>query len=146
MVFAHLCGISPLNIKIHSTMENKTLEIKELTRNESLVMQVIWSMGSVYTHDILENIAEPKPTPNTIATVLRVLYEKKLIAYRTIGRNHQYYPLKEYIPIFMGRIVDTFFDGNIAKAFSFFIENAKNVTEEELDAVIESAKLKKDLL
>ena len=127
----------------------ETKEIKELTRTESMVMQVLWSRGEAMAHEISEHIATPKPTQNTIATALRVLYEKKLISYRNIGRNHCYYAIvnkKEYVPIFMGRIIDTFFDGNVAKAFAFFIENAQNVTEEDLNSVIESANLKKDLL
>lgn len=124
-------------------------EIKELTRTESMVMQVLWSRGEAMANEIREYIASPKPAPNTIATVLRVLYEKKLISYRTIGRNYCYYATvnkRDYVPVFMGRIVDTFFEGNIAKAFAFFIEHAENVTEEDLNAVIESANLKKDLL
>ncbi len=128
-------------------MEKK--EIKELTRTESLVMQVLWSRGEAFAGEIYEHIPAPKPASNTIATVLRVLYEKKLIAYHVIGRNYKYYSLinkRDYVPVFMERIVNIFFDGNFCSAFSFFIENAQNVTEADLDAVIESAKLKKDLL
>ena len=49
---------------------------KPLTKAEEQVMMVLWKLGKGFLKDVLEHTAEPKPHPNPIATLLKILVEK----------------------------------------------------------------------
>ena len=67
--------------------------IKVLTKAEEQIMQVIWNLDKAFLRDIIEEIPEPKPHQNTIATILKILVEKEFVGVNVFGRMHQYYPL-----------------------------------------------------
>ncbi|MEI2710638.1 MAG: BlaI/MecI/CopY family transcriptional regulator [Chitinophagaceae bacterium] len=49
---------------------------KPLTKAEEQVMQVIWKLENAYLKDVLDNMPEPKPHSNTVATILKILLDK----------------------------------------------------------------------
>lgn len=53
-------------------MEN----IKELTKAEEQVMQVLWKIESGFANEIMANFPEPKPAYNTVLTIVRILEKK----------------------------------------------------------------------
>ncbi len=104
-------------------MANKTL-----TKAEEQVMQALWKLEKAYLKDILENLAEPKPHSNTIATLLKILIEKEFVANEVHGRNHLYYPLvskEDYSKNSISNIVENYFDGSFANAVSFMVDKKK---------------------
>ena len=89
-------------------------EQKELTKAELQIMQVLWQKENAFVNEILQELEEPRPAYNTVSTVLRVLQNKGFVAYRSFGKNYQYYPLvskESYTNRFMNRVVDNFFSG-----------------------------------
>ena len=47
--------------------------MKELTKAEEQVMQVLWQIKQGFAADIVANFPEPKPAYNTMLTVVRIL-------------------------------------------------------------------------
>jgi len=73
--------------------------MKELTKAEEQIMQILWKLEKGFVHDILDKFPHPKPAYNTISTIVRILEKKKFVSYIAFGKTHQYYPLiskKEY--------------------------------------------------
>lgn len=103
-------------------------EQKELTKAELQIMQVLWQNENAFVNEILQELEEPRPAYNTVSTVLRVLQNKGFVAYRSFGKNYQYYPLvskESYTNRFMNRVVDNFFSGSVKAMVSFFTKKRK---------------------
>ena len=43
--------------------------MKELTRAEAQVMQLLWKLEKAFVKDIIEEMPEPKPAYNTVSTI-----------------------------------------------------------------------------
>ena len=53
--------------------------MRELTRAEEQVMQVLWKIEKGFVKDILEHFNDPKPAYNTVSTIVRILQEKGFV-------------------------------------------------------------------
>ena len=51
--------------------------MKELTKAEEQVMQILWEIEQGFVKDVLAKMPEPKPAYNTVSTIIRIL-EKKI--------------------------------------------------------------------
>ena len=70
------------------------------------------------------------------------LQNKGFVAYRSFGKNYQYYPLvskESYTNRFMNRVVDNFFSGSVKAMVSFFTKKEK-MSVQEIDELIEMLK------
>ena len=67
--------------------------MKILTKAEEQIMQVIWKLNKAFLREIIDEISNPKPHNNTVATILKILVEKEFVGVTVYGRMHQYYPL-----------------------------------------------------
>lgn len=67
--------------------------MRELTRAEEQVMQILWIIKKGFVKDILERIDEPKPAYNTVSTIVRILQEKGFVSHKAYGRTHEYFPI-----------------------------------------------------
>ena len=117
-------------------------EQKELTKAELQIMQVLWQKENAFVNEILQELEEPRPAYNTVSTVLRVLQNKGFVAYRSFGKNYQYYPLvskESYTNRFMNRVVDNFFSCSVKAMVSFFTKKEK-MSVQEIDELIEMLK------
>ena len=117
-----------------------------LTRVEFQVMNIIWDLGgSVCAWDILERCPEPKPAYTTVATYLKVLYEKGYLTYRKEkgqGKTHRYVPLvtrAEYTRRTMQEVKQNFFGGSVKSMLNYFVteENLSPDEVKELLALVE---------
>ncbi len=50
--------------------------MKELTKAEEEIMQVLWKLDSAFVKDIVTEFPEPKPAYNTVSTIVRILQTK----------------------------------------------------------------------
>jgi predicted transcriptional regulator len=67
---------------------------KTLTRAEEQIMQALWRLGEGgYLKDIVEEMPDPKPHHNTVATLLKILVEKEVVGIKTPNRYNFYYPV-----------------------------------------------------
>ena len=116
--------------------------MKNLTKTEEQVMQVLWKLQQGFLKDILENSPEPKPHSNTIATILKILVEKGFVAYETQGRNNLYKPRvskSEYGRKSINQVVKGYFEGSPAKLVSQFVNDNK-LSLEELETLLQQIK------
>ena len=119
--------------------------IKELTKAELEVMQIIWAKNKVLAREVLDEMPEPKPAYNTVSTVIRVLEKKGFVGHKAFGTTYQYYPLvkkKEYTQGFMKSVLNNFFGGSIQQMLCFF-SDSKSLSISELEEVIQIIKDKK---
>lgn len=109
--------------------------MKELTRAEEQVMQVLWQIEKGFVNDILEYFPDPKPAYNTISTIVRILEKKGFVNHRAYGKTHQYFPLtskKEYTRKYFRGFMDNYF-GNSYKALASFLAADKTISVNDLE-------------
>lgn len=109
--------------------------MKELTKAEEQVMQILWELKKGFVKDILARMPEPKPAYNTVSTIVRILETKGFIGHKAYGKTHEYYPLIEkddYSNFYLKNFVGNYFGGSFQKLVSFFArENDLNTRELE---------------
>ena len=121
--------------------------IKTLTKSEEQLMQVLWKLGKGFLKDIVENVPEPKPHPNTIATILKILVEKGFVRYLIQGRNNLYIPKiskEEYGKKTMNQLMKGYFENSPAKLVSQFVADNKLSVKELEDLLQQIKSSKKD--
>jgi BlaI family transcriptional regulator, penicillinase repressor len=119
--------------------------MKELTRAEEQVMQVLWDIKKGFVKDILEKLPDPKPAYNTVSTIVRILEKKGFVGYQAYGKSHEYYPLVEkenYTRGYLRNFVGNYFGGSFQQLVSFFAKE-ENMDLKELDELMQH--VKKDL-
>lgn len=109
--------------------------MKELTKAEEQVMQILWKLNKAFVKDLVAEMPEPKPAYNTVSTIVRILETKGFIAHKAYGKTHEYYPLigkDEYRSFYLKNMVSAYFGGSFQKLVSFFAkDNDMNVQELE---------------
>ncbi|MEX6688726.1 BlaI/MecI/CopY family transcriptional regulator [Danxiaibacter flavus] len=119
-------------------------QIKQLTKAEEQVMQVLWKIEKGFLKDILDEMPLPKPHSNTVATILKILIDKKFVSTVTFGRMHEYHPLvtkEAYSKNSFSGLVKNYFGGSYSKAVSFLVEENK-VSVEDLELLLNQIKKK----
>jgi predicted transcriptional regulator len=112
--------------------------MRELTRAEEQVMQVLWKIKKGFVKDILEHFEEPKPAYNTVSTIVRILQDKGFVGHKAYGRTHEYYPLmtkNEYSEMHMKIFVKDYFSDSFEKMVSFFARE-KRISVREMEEIM----------
>ncbi len=102
------------------------MEIKELTRAEEQVMQILWDIKKGFVKDVIEKMPDPKPAYNTVSTIIRILEKKGFVNYKSYGKTHEYFPIitrDEYRSFFLKHFMGNYFGGSIKKLVSFFAKD-----------------------
>ena len=105
-----------------------------LSKAEEQLMEIIWKHEKAFTKDIIESYPEPKPAGTTVATLLKRMQNKGVIAYKLFGNSRQYYPIiekEEYFTKHIGEMVKGFF-GNSPLQFASFFTTTSDLSEKEL--------------
>lgn len=115
---------------------------KTLTRVEFQLMNILWDINhSACVWDILERYDEPRPAYTTVATNLKVLYEKGYVDYFKTpgeGKTHLYVARvqrAEYTRRAMQEVKRDLFGGSLRSMFSYFIQE-EDLQPEELEALL----------
>jgi len=109
--------------------------MEEITNAQEEVLRALWQINDGAVSDILNQLADPKPAYNTVATVIKVLEKKKYVGHRSYGKTNVYYPLiskKQYAQHMIGNSVKDFFNSSISQLVSAFV-NQKEVSINELE-------------
>jgi predicted transcriptional regulator len=117
-------------------------KMKSLTKAEEDIMQVIWKLKGAFLRDILNDIPEPKPHQNTVATIIKILTEKDFVGIEVFGRMHRYYPLISKDVYSKGRvksIVKKFYEGSFSNIVSSMVKE-NNLSIEELEMLVKQLK------
>jgi len=112
--------------------------MKELTRAEEQVMQVLWRIKKGFVKDMLEFFDNPKPAYNTVSTIVRILQDKGFVRHKTYGRTHEYYPAvskDEYSKTHLNTFVKNYFSNSFEKMVSFFAKE-KSISVKEMEEIM----------
>ena len=104
------------------------MEIKELTRAEEQLMQVLWQLEKGFVKDVIEQLPEPKPAYNTVSTIIRILETKGFVNHTAYGKSHEYYPIiskEEYQNFATDKLMSGYFDNSVKHMFSYFVKKEK---------------------
>jgi BlaI family transcriptional regulator, penicillinase repressor len=120
--------------------------MKDLTKAEEQIMQVLWKIKKGFVNDVLEHFPNPKPAYNTVSTIIRILERKKYIGHTAYGKSHEYYPLvskNEYTNSFFNGMMNNYFSNSYQSLVSFLakdknlsiqdMEDIKKLMEDEID-------------
>lgn len=102
--------------------------MKELTKAEEQIMQVIWKSEKVFIKDIVDQMPDPKPAYNTVGTFLKILENKGFVTREKIGNTFVYSATvkkKAYTKNFMNGFLSNYFEGSAEKLFSFMVQENK---------------------
>ena len=111
-------------------------------------MLVLWKLGKGFLKDVVDSTPEPKPHPNTVATLLKILVEKGYVEFDVQGRNNCYRAAitkTEYGKVSANQLVKGYFEGSAAKLVSQFVSDKKlslRELEELLDQIRNAKKSK----
>ena len=118
--------------------------MKPLTKAEEQIMQIIWKLNKAFLREIIDELSNPKPHNNTVATILKILVEKEFVGVTVYGRMHQYYPIiskDAYSKTSIKSLVKGYFEGSFSNAVSFMVKE-NNLTVEELELLLKQLKKK----
>lgn len=116
--------------------------MRELTRAEEQVMQILWDLEKGFVKEILQNFPEPRPAYNTVSTIVRILQEKGFVDHKAYGRTHEYYPLvsrDEYRKSHLSTFVNDYFSNSFEKMVSFFARERK-ISVREMEEIMKLMK------
>jgi BlaI family transcriptional regulator, penicillinase repressor len=116
--------------------------MKELTKAEEQIMQLLWDQEKAFVKDIVEQMPHPKPAYNTVSTIIRILEKKGFVGYTAYGKTHEYFPLvsrKDYTRTFMKNFMRNYFSGSFQEMVSFFAREDK-MSVSELDELMDDVK------
>ncbi len=109
--------------------------MKELTKAEEQVMQILWKIEKGFVKDVLSKMPEPKPAYNTVSTIIRILEKKGFVGYKAYGKTHEYFPIvdkTEYSNFYLKNFIGGYFNGSFQKLVSFFAkENDMDIQQFE---------------
>ena len=123
-------------------------EERQLTKAEMEIMNVLWERGEgMTTHEIIEEYPEPKPAYSTIATFLKILTNKGFIQSRKQeggGKTFVFTPTisrEAYTNRVMKEVKSTFVGNSLKSMLSFFAKQ-EEVSEKDLQEIMEMIKSK----
>ncbi len=119
--------------------------MKKLTKAEEEVMQILWDLKQGFVKDVLDHIPTPRPSYNTVSTVIRILEKKEFVSHKQYGNTYEYYPLvtrDDYARVNFNGLLASYFNNSFPKMAAFFarennlsikeFEEILKLTEEEL--------------
>ena len=122
--------------------------MKELTKAEDQVMQILWKLEKSFVKDLIDHMPHPKPAYNTVSTIIRILERKGFVGYKAYGKTHEYYPLipkEKYSKFYLNNFLKGYFNGSFQNLVSFFAQEDK-LNVKDIDALmkqLENLKSKK---
>lgn len=116
--------------------------MKTLTKAEEEIMQVLWKLGKSFLRDIVNEMPNPKPHQNTVATILKILAEKEFVGIEVFGRMHRYYASVNKDAYSKGRVkslVKKYYEGSFSNIVSSMVKE-NNLSIEELEILVKQLK------
>lgn len=112
--------------------------MKELTKAEEQIMQIIWKLKKALVKDIINEMHEPRPAYNTVSTIVRILETKGFVNHKAFGKTHEYFPLiskEDYSHFSLNNFVAGYFNGSFKNLVSFFTNESK-MSVQEIDQLM----------
>ncbi|MGV8815477.1 MAG: BlaI/MecI/CopY family transcriptional regulator [Gelidibacter sp.] len=120
--------------------------MKQLTKAEEEIMQVLWQLQKANVKQIIDELPEPKPAYNTVSTIVRILESKGFVDYEKQGKGHLYFPLvakTDYSNQSINMLVNDYFQGSFKSMVSFFVKK-NELSLKDLESVLKEINKKDD--
>ena len=120
-------------------------DLKELTKAEDLVMQILWKIEKGVVKDIMEEMSEPKPAYNTVSTIVRILETKGFVDHKAYGKTHEYFPTitkEKYTKFYLNNLLKGYFNGSFQNLVSFFAKE-NDMSANDLEKLLDELKKQK---
>lgn len=120
-------------------------DLKELTKAEDQVMQILWRLQKGFVKDIIDQMPNPKPAYNTVSTIVRILETKGFVDHKAYGKTHEYFPIitkDKYTKFYLNNLIKGYFNGSFQNLVSFFAKENK-MDVHELEKLLEELKNQK---
>ncbi len=120
--------------------------MQKLGKREEQIMQVVWQLEQAFIKDIIDEMPEPKPHYNTVATIVKILTEKGFLQAEKLGNTFRYTPLVtlvEYRQQDVATIKRKYFGNSFSKMITHFAKE-ENLSDEELDELVQIIKSQKN--
>jgi len=112
--------------------------MKQLTKAEEDIMQILWDLEEGNVANIIEQLPEPKPAYNTVSTIVRILENKEFVSYRKEGRGHIYFPKvskNDYSNQTLNKLMNGYFQGSFKSMVSFFVKR-NDIDIQEMESIL----------
>lgn len=119
--------------------------MQKLGKREEQIMQAIWQLEQAFIKDIIEQMPEPKPHYNTVATMVKILQEKGFVSAEKLGNTFRFTPLislADYRKQDVASIKRKYFGNSLSTMISYFAKE-ENLSNAELDEIIQIIKSEK---
>ncbi len=116
--------------------------MKQLTKAEEEVMQILWQLEKCNVAAVIKELPEPKPAYNTVSTIVRILESKGFVNHQKQGKGHLYFPLvkkSDYSNQSINKLVDGYFQGSFKSMVSFFMKK-NDMSLLELESILKDIK------
>jgi predicted transcriptional regulator len=117
--------------------------MRQLTKTEEEIMQIIWQLGRCTVSDIRnymeEELGQKKPPHSSVSTIVRILEDKNFLDHKAYGRTHEYFPLVEkavYSKSSLKKLVAGYFEGSMSNLVSFLVKE-KDLSAAELNEMLD---------
>jgi predicted transcriptional regulator len=111
--------------------------MKELTRAEEQIMQILWKLDRAFVKDIIDDLPVPKPAYNTVSTIIRILEKKGVVSHKAYGNTHEYFALitkDEYKKKYFKSFLTRYFSDSFPDMVSFFAGD-RDLSLQELEEI-----------
>lgn len=120
--------------------------MKQLTKAEEEIMQILWDLEEGNVKDIITHFPEPKPAYNTVSTIIRILETKEFVDHKQEGKGYIYFPIVEketYSNSSINKLVENYFQGSFKNMVSFFVKQ-NDVDVKDVEALLKEIKNDKE--
>ena len=112
--------------------------MKRLSEKEESLMKIVWRLKKAFAKDVREELPNPKPHINTVATTMRRLADKGFLKFEDFGSTYRYSAAlskKEYTNRFVKPLLTGLFGDSIKTVVTYFAEE-EEISVEELKEII----------
>ncbi|MCR9065039.1 MAG: BlaI/MecI/CopY family transcriptional regulator [Cytophagales bacterium] len=122
------------------------MELRELTKAEEEIMQVLWRLEKSFVKNVIEELPDPKPAYNTVSTIIRILEQKGFVDHVAYGKTYEYFPIvtkNQYRKFASSKLMSSYFGGSVGQLVSFFVQEQK-IDLNEADEILQLLEQMKD--
>jgi len=119
--------------------------MQKLAKREEQIMQALWHLEKAFVKEIIQELPEPKPHYNSVATMVRILEEKGFLDHESFGNTFRYFPLiskEAYQRQTVGDLVKQYFNDSYPSMLAFFAKEEK-ISKADLEEILQLIQSKK---
>jgi predicted transcriptional regulator len=111
---------------------------KRLSEKEEVLMKIIWRLDKAFAKDVREELPDPRPHINTVATTMRRMATKGFLKYEDFGTTYRYSAAiskKDYTNRFVKPLLAGLFGNSMKNVVTYFAEQ-EEISLAELKEII----------